>query len=226
MSVVAFAALKGGAGKSTICTLTGSELAMMGLQTTILCADPQHSSWQWAERSKQAGRLPSQLDVIKVDTEGALKEELDKAADRDFVLIDVQGALSQSLVVSLVSSDLAVVPSRGSYMDVVEAIKLFGFAKQLSSACPLRLVFNDVKGIDANTTAFQDALRLVRGEGVGCFNTIIHSRPIFAQFSKDAGALSSLITDASKDAQVQKAKRNIANFINEVFQLTDANYGG
>jgi chromosome partitioning protein len=63
MTIIAFANSKGGVGKSTLCTMVGSELAAHGTRVLIPDADAQQSCLQWAERCRHAGTLPAGLVV-------------------------------------------------------------------------------------------------------------------------------------------------------------------
>lgn len=219
MPIISLAASKGGSGKSTLCMLIGSELAVMGLQTQILCADPQHSSWKWAERCKQLGRLPENLSVQLVDHETQLQSHLNKADQQDIVLIDPQGALTSMLALSIVAADLSVAPCKASYMDAVEAQAVFGFAQNLRRA-NMRLVLNDVKGIDQRTGAYRDAIGAIVRHKIPYFETVVQSRPVYAQFSKDAGSLDNLNDGPAKAEQIAKARANIGLLIKEIFALT------
>jgi len=220
---VALAASKGGVGKSTLCALLGSEMAGMGLHTAILCADPQHSTWKWAERSKAAGRLNKNLTVERVDNEDQLQERLGAGEKYDFILIDPQGALNQMLALSIIASELSIVPCRASYIDAVEAVSVFNYGANLKRA-NMRLVLNDVKGIDKTTGAFRDAVSAIIENKLPYFESVIQSRAVYAQFSKDAGSLAELATDPSKQEQVSKAKANIALLIKEIFTHTGTQY--
>ncbi|MGN8119200.1 nucleotide-binding protein [Labrys sp. 22185] len=216
---VSLAASKGGSGKSTLCILIGSELAQMGLKTRILCADPQHSSWKWAERCAAVGRLPDNLTVERVDDENELEQQLKGSDDHDIILIDPQGALNAVLAVAIMAADLAVAPCKASYMDAVEAKRVFDFGAKLKNA-NMRLVLNDVKGIDQKTGAFKEAVgHLVRNK-IPYFDTVIQNRAVYAQFSNDAGTLDQLNTGPGKGDQIQRAKANIARLIEEIFAHT------
>ena len=219
MPIISLAASKGGTGKSTLCMLMGSELAIMGLRTQILCADPQHSSWKWAERCRMVGRLPDKLVVELVDHETQLQKHLSKADEYDVILIDPQGALTSMLALSIVTADLAVAPCKATMMDAVEAQQVFDFAGNLRRA-NMRLVLNDVKGIDQRTGAYKDAVGAIVRHKIPYFQTVIQSRPVYAQFSKDAGSLDNLIDGPGKKDQVDKARANIGKLIEEVFALT------
>jgi chromosome partitioning protein len=217
MPIISFAASKGGAGKTTLCLLIASELAVRGVPVTVLCTDPQHSAHKWSLRAAAAGNLPSNLNVERIDTEAIFNERLETSADTDLVLIDVQGALNQYLTIALAAADVTVVPSRATYMDVVEAVAIFEFANRLKTA-NLRLVLNEVKAVDTRTVAFTEAVRLVHSKQIPVFNTMVTQRAVYAQFSIDAGSLDRLVIDPSKADQVAKARLNIGRLMAEILE--------
>lgn len=83
---------------------------------------------------------------------------------------------------------------------------------------PLRLVLNRVEGIDRKTTAFMDATTLIRTNGLACLNTLVQSRKVYEQFSKDAGIMGHVGTDPAKQEQVRKTRKNIADLIEDIIQ--------
>jgi chromosome partitioning protein len=217
MTVIAFANSKGGVGKSTLCSLIGSELADQGSSVVILDADGQQSCSQWAERCRSAGTLPASLSVEPIATMEQLTARLQELADADIVLIDVQGSMNDLLTAAVVASDLTIVPTKATVMEMVEAVKLFEWARNLRRA-PLRLVLNRVEGIDRTTTAFLDAITLIRTNRLACLNTLVQSRKVYEQFSKDAGTMGLIGTDPAKQEQVRKARKNMADLIEDIIQ--------
>lgn len=223
MTIIAFANSKGGVGKSTLCTLIGSELAAHDSKVLILDADAQQSCSQWAERCRRAGTLPEGLKVEPIGTVQELTKRLNNREDADVVLIDVQGSMNDLLTTAIVASDLTVVPTKATVMEVVETVKLFEWANNLKRA-PLRLVLNRVEGIDRNTVAFGDAIELIRRHRLHGLSTLVLSRKVYEQFSKDAGTLSMIANDPAKVDQVRKARKNIADLIGDILQaINDLN---
>lgn len=223
MTIIAFANSKGGVGKSTLCTLIGSELATHGSRVLILDADAQQSCLQWAERCRLAGTLPNGLLVEPVTKVQELTKRLNARDDTDIILIDVQGSMNDLLTTAIVASDLTIVPTKATVMEVVETVKLFEWASNLKRA-PLRLVLNRVEGIDRNTVAFTDAIALIRQHRLSGLSTLVLSRKVYEQFSKDAGTLSQIGKDPAKTEQVTKARKNVADLIGDMLQaINDLN---
>ena len=174
MTIISFANSKGGAGKSTLCLLIASELADTGTKVLIIDADEQQSCSQWADRCRAAGTLPPAISVSRASTPEELKALL-QASQAEIVLVDVQGSMNKMLIAAIVASDVTIVPSKANVMEMNETVKLFEWAQANLRRAPLRLVLTRVDGIDVNTTAFKDAVQLIRQ------NNFRRSAPSFAR---------------------------------------------
>lgn len=224
MTIITFANSKGGVGKSTLCLLIGSELASHGTRVLVLDADVQKSCFKWAQRCRNAGTLPEKLIVEVIASIEGLTSRLADPRDAEVILIDVQGSMNDLLTAAIVSSSLTVVPTKATVMEMVEAVQLFQWSKNLRRA-PLRLLLNGVDGIDQKTAAFQDAIALITNNGIPCLGNFVRQRKLYQQFSKDAGSLSQISRTPDKQDQVDKARRNIsaviADMINAITEETD-----
>jgi chromosome partitioning protein len=201
MTIISFANSKGGAGKSTLCLLIASELAEAGTKVLIIDADEQQSCSQWAERCRVAGTLPPAISISRASTPEELKALL-QASQAEIVLVDVQGSMNKMLIAAVVASDVTIVPSKANVMEMNETVKL--------------------DGIDVNTTAFKDAVQLIRQNNLPAFGTFIRSRKVYEQFSNNAGSLGTIARDPSKTEQVEKARANILSLISDISELLKA----
>ena len=106
MRTILVAGSKGGCGKSTLASNLAAYFALHGKATVLVDADPQHSSFRWAEKralmesavlpveGTRAGwqdRVPSDADIVVIDAAAGaqgpqLKEFLDRA---DAVVVPV-----------------------------------------------------------------------------------------------------------------------------------------
>jgi len=216
MTILAFAHSKGGVGKSTLCLLIASELARIGRRVLIVDADQrQQSCTQWIERCRSAGTLPDTLTAEVATKPEDLKHIL-KGTEADIVLVDVQGSMNDLLIAAIVASDITLVPAKANVMEMVETVKLFDWAQTNLKRAPLRLVLNRVEGIDTNTVAFQDAVRMIREQQLPALSTFVRARKVYEQFARDAGSLERIGKDPSKAGQVAKARANIVSLIADI----------
>ena len=219
MTIIAVANSKGGVGKSTLCLLIASELAQNGAKVLIIDADQkQQSCLQWVNRCQRAGTLPPSLTVVPANTPQDLKVAL-TTSNAEIILIDVQGSMNDLLIAAIVSSDITLVPAKANVMEMVETAKLFEWAQNNLKRAPLRLILNRVEGIDTNTTAFQDAVQMIRDNKLPALPTFVRARKVYEQFSKEAGSLAQIGQDPGKYEQVAKARGNIISVITDITRI-------
>src|SRR3954454_13119507 len=124
MPTISFASSKGGAGKSTSAVLLATELAARGASVTIIDADPNQPVSRW---SGKPGR-PDKLTVTGGGTEETLIDTIDDAARKTpFVIVDLEGTASLMVAQAMSRADLVIIPTKGSELDAIEAIKVIKF---------------------------------------------------------------------------------------------------
>jgi chromosome partitioning protein len=116
MRVVAFANVKGGVGKSTLCSALAVRAAEESKRVALLDLDPQESlaSW-WTRRGK-----PKNPKLFEVDaTTEAI--ELLISEGWEWVFIDTGPAKIDLIEPGVVVADLVVIPTRPSAFDIEQA---------------------------------------------------------------------------------------------------------
>jgi len=108
---------KGGVGKSTIAAHTAVRLAMTSKPTILVDADPQGTSWAWAQLRKR-----HKPDASKVDTEkmaGDIRPGIkDLASNYAHIVIDCGGADSAALRSGMLISQRLIIPSKVARRDL------------------------------------------------------------------------------------------------------------
>lgn len=122
MPIITISSSKGGTGKTTISGCMADHLASQGKSVAVLDTDPNHNLTSWYNK-----RLGKAFDGVKLqqaaDEEHIIDDALSVAETHDFVIIDVAGVSSKSLLYSAGVSSFVMIPSRPSEDDVVEAYK-------------------------------------------------------------------------------------------------------
>ena len=135
---ISFASSKGGAGKSTSAVLLATELAQRGTSVIIIDADPNQPVLRW---SRKPGK-PENLAVIGGVTEETLIDVIDEAARKAaFVIVDLEGTASVMVAHAMTRSDLVIIPTKGSELDAVEAIKVIRFISRQERAYNRRIPY-------------------------------------------------------------------------------------
>lgn len=214
MPTISFASSKGGAGKSTSAVLLSTELAARGASVTIIDADPNQPVTRW---SRKPGR-PDGLTVVSNVTEETLIDAIDAAARKTtFVIVDLEGTASLMVAQAMSRADLVVIPTKGSELDAIEAIKVIKFIsrqeKAYNKTIPYAVLFTQTNPAVRPRTLKsleQDMLQ----QGVPLFVTDLHERDAFRAIFSFGGSLSGL--DPSAVGGVPAALNNARQFTAEV----------
>ena len=130
MPTVVFANPKGGAGKSTAAVILATQIALQGVEVTILDADPNKPVSEWAKRG-----VPENMAVIADISEASIIDEIDAAAQKTpFVIVDLEGTASMTVAYAISRADLVIIPTQPSQLDAKQAAKAVTLIKQQEKA--------------------------------------------------------------------------------------------
>jgi chromosome partitioning protein len=217
MPTISFASSKGGAGKSTSALLLATELAGQGTSVTIIDADPNQPITRW---SRKPG-CPETLTVISGATEATLTDEIDAAARKTtFVIVDLEGTASHMVTLAMSRTDFAVIPTKGSELDGIEAIKVIKFIKVqervFRRTIPYAVLFTQTnQAVRPRTLKSLEADMLQ--QGVPMFDTALNERDAFRAIFSFGGPLCGLDTNAVSN--MPAALNNARKFTAEVIAL-------
>jgi chromosome partitioning protein len=196
MPTISFASSKGGAGKSTSAVLLGTELAGRGATVTIIDADPNQPVTRWG---RKPGR-PEKLTVTGGVTEETLLDIVDDAALKTtFVIVDLEGTANLMVAQAMSRADLVIIPTKGSELDAIEAIKVIKFVgrqeKAYKRAIPYAVLFTQTNPAVRPRTLKSLEQDMIR-QGIPTFGTALNDRDAFRAIFSFGGALSGLNTAA------------------------------
>ena len=138
MPVISFASPKGGAGKTTSALVLATELAVNKQSVIVLDSDPNQAINAWASIKG----CPAGLEVVPDVTEQNILDLIDDAAERaTFVIIDLEGTANMCVSYAIGRSDLVVIPTQCSQLDIREAGKAIALVKQQEKAFRLTIPF-------------------------------------------------------------------------------------
>lgn len=138
MKVIAFAATKGGVGKTTLATALAVRAAEESKRVALLDLDPQESTAAWCDRRKATNPKLFEMDATVEAIELLVSEGW------RWVFIDTGPAKLELIEPGIVAADFVVIPARPSALDieqvgvVVELCETHGkpFAFVLNQAPP------------------------------------------------------------------------------------------
>lgn len=165
---------KGGVGKSTVAAHAAVRLAMTGKPTVLVDADPQATSWSWAEARKR--HQPSLVQVDSRQMTGEIRPGIEELAQTyGHIVIDCGGADSVALRSGMMIVHRLIIPSKAARRDLetlrhVSSLVLTANERRESSGqSPLlaRVVFNMTRALPNFWTRIDAAKDMVESMGLG-----------------------------------------------------------
>jgi chromosome partitioning protein len=217
MPTISLASSKGGAGKSTSAVLLATELASRNASVTIIDADPNQPVTRW---SRKPGR-PEKLTVVSDVTEETLIDAIDSAERKtQFVIVDLEGTASLLVAQAMSRADLVIIPTKGSELDAIEAIKVIKFIgrqeRAYKKAIPFAVLFTQTNPAVRPRTLRSLEQDMIQ-QGIPLFSTALHERDAFRAIFSFGGTLSGLDTKAVSN--VPAALNNARQFTAETIAM-------
>jgi chromosome partitioning protein len=217
LPTISFASSKGGVGKSTSAVLLATELTGRGSTVTVVDADPNQPVTRW---SRKPGK-PEKLTVVSGVTEETLIDAIDTAARKTaFVVVDLEGTASLMVAQAMSRADLVIIPTKGSELDAIEAIKVIKFIGRQEKAYkrPIRFA---VLFTQTNPAVRPRTLRSLEADmlkqGIPVLRTALHERDAFRAIFSFGGTLSGLNPELVRN--IPAALGNVRGFLAEVVSL-------
>jgi chromosome partitioning protein len=127
MAVVSVCSTKGGVGKTTLVICLADAFSRRGGTVAILDADPNGHVVAW--RKQVEGECG--IEVIGGINENNVLDKIAETSERyDVVFVDLEGAASQAVMLAVAQSDLVLIPSKISGMDLQEVFRTYEVVKR------------------------------------------------------------------------------------------------
>jgi chromosome partitioning protein len=223
MPTIAFVSPKGGVGKTTSAFLFATAIAKI-YDVTVIDADPNHPIQTWA----QGGNTPPRLTIVSEADEETIVERIEDAAEKTpFVVVDLEGTASMMVLLAISQADFVVIPTQGSQLDANEASRAIRVVLQSEK------VTGKAKPYAVLLTRTHPSIR-ARGlahiqnglinAGIPVLRTELNERDAFKAVFSFRQTLDGL--DAAEVPNLDKAKMNVLEFAQEVFERLAAEEGG
>ena len=122
MAVISVCSTKGGVGKTTLVICLADAFARRGGSVAIIDADPNSHVASWRERAGE----DCGVDVITGVSEKTILDQIAAAAARyALVFVDLEGAASQTITYAIAESDMVLIPTKISGMDLQEVYRTY-----------------------------------------------------------------------------------------------------
>jgi len=222
VSVIVFAQVKGGSGKTTsICALAPAFRAV-GLSVSVIDADPQQSVSRWHRRyaahvSTSASNDSEGITLFPNVGETTLIDTIDAAAGQsDIVLIDLQGSANQAMLYAITRADLVIVPCQPGEFDVAEAVRTLSVVQQTAKAMrreiPARVLMTRTSP-SLKRKADSHGRKQLEKAGAAVLDTELQERTFFAQLTYTGAP-----PDAAEPSE-QNVLININGLLREVVSM-------
>jgi chromosome partitioning protein len=191
---------------------------------TVIDADPNHPIETWAT----GGNTPKRLTIISDVDEDTIIERIEDAAEKTpFVIIDLEGTASKTVIYAISQADFVVIPTQGSQLDANEASRAIRVVlqseKMTGKPKPYAVLLTRTnqsiraRGLAHIQTGLIEA-------GIPVLHTELNERDAFKAVFSFRQTLDGL--NPAEVPNLDKAKLNVLKFVEEVFERIAAEEGG
>lgn len=186
MSIIAFCAQKGGAGKTTGSVHFAVWLHRKKKKVSFLDADPQGSASLWLSTMQ----LP--IPTLKLSDANALIEQIPELAEQsDYLVIDGAPNSGESTRAILCLSDVSITPVQPSGLDLSstgDIIRLIKSAQTISGGLPTPAIF--LNRAFKGTRLKKEALEVLsQFRDVTLLKTVVHQRQAISDCFTQEGTI-------------------------------------
>lgn len=210
MAVVSVCSTKGGVGKTTLVMCLADAFARQGGTVAIVDGDPNGHVATWRERAGD----DCTVTVISEPQETRIQDVIARAAETyALVFVDLEGAASQAVTYAIAESDMVLIPTKVSGMDLQELFRTYDVVtraeKMLKRKIPARIVFTQMPTLMSRVV--QHAMAEVDNANLPRLTTEIIHRAAYQSIHFTG-------TTPSHPDGDQKAAREIARVLHEVLE--------
>jgi chromosome partitioning protein len=223
MPTIAFVSPKGGVGKTTSAFLFSTALAKI-YDVTIIDADPNHPVQTWAA----GGNTPPRLTIVSDANEDTIIERIEDAAEKTpFVVVDLEGTASKTVIYAISQADFVVIPTQGSQLDANEASRAIRVVLQSEKMTGKRKPYAVLLTRTSASIRTRGLAHIQNGlidAGIPVLETELNERDAFKAVFSFRQTLDGL--SPAEVPNLDKAKLNVLEFVEEVFERLTEEQGG
>src|ERR1017187_2973387 len=215
MPTIAFVSPKGGVGKTTSAFLLSTALAKL-YEVTIIDADPNHPVQTWA----QGGNTPQRLTIVSDADEDTIIERIEDAAEKTpFVVVDLEGTASKTVIYAISQAHFVVIPTQGSQLDANEAsraIRVVIQSEKMTGKTKPYAVLLTRTNPSIRTRGLAHIQNGLIDAGIPVLQTELNERDAFKAIFSFQQTLDGL--SAADVPNLEKAKANVDEFAREILE--------
>lgn len=178
--IISFASSKGGVGKSTTAASIAAGLALRGARVQVIDLDQAQALSRWSRKVDIPG-----LAIAAVAREDFTNTflELFTGTPPDHVIIDLPGVREATVLKAIARSDLVIIPSQASELDLYEALRVVSdiraVIQETGRAVPYRLLLTKVFPLRTRVTDY--AYDEMGRHGLPLFRTALVERSAYKE---------------------------------------------
>ncbi len=222
MPIIAVSNPKGGTGKSTTSLVLGTTLARHGASVSVFDCDPNKHLLAWRDGPSKSG-----VEIIgHADSSNIARMLKAEAAQKQFVIADLEGTASLLVASAILAADLVVIPMQGSAMDASQARRAISFIDDQAAAVgprPYRVLFTRTK--PGFATRDERVIRdTMTAGGVPLFRTDLAERAAYRSMFTFRQSLEELDPSAVNgvDKAIENADALVAEMIDDLRGMRQA----
>ena len=223
MPTIAFVSPKGGVGKTTSAFLLSTALAKL-YDVTVIDADPNHPIQTWAS----GGNTPPRLTIVSDADEDTIIERIEDAATKTpFVVVDLEGTASKTVIYAVSQADFVIIPTQGSQLDANEASRairvVLQSAKMTGKLKPFAVLLTRTNS-SIRTRGLAHIQNGLISAGIPVLESELNERDAFRAIFSFQQTLDGL--NAADVPNLDKAKANVEELTREVLARLAEEGGG
>jgi chromosome partitioning protein len=178
--IIVIGGIKGGSGKTTLCTNLAAIRALQGKRVLLVDADEQCSASDWAEHREMLG-ITTPWSTIQLSG-SAVRSQIAKMADAyDDIFIDTGGRDTTSQRSALAIANVFLTPFQPRSLDVWTVGKVVAMLLEIHAINPKLKAYAVINRADAQGMDNWDAAEIIQeGNGLVYLPVIIGQRKAFA----------------------------------------------
>ena len=223
MKMITFSSFKGGAGKTTAVMAVTSALADMGKRVALIDTDENIPLIDWRETALRVETWSDNITVFEADDIRSLETAYSEASSQnyDHTIVDTHGGGSELNNICLINTDLVIIPSALTTLDMTQALTSFEHVIKLHQAerktITTALLIQRVP-VGKLTVSQRSDLEVL--SELPCCETRLHNRDAFAALGK-RGLLGPSIAQIKNDPMKRISTNHMATAMEEARALAN-----
>jgi len=203
--IIVIGGIKGGSGKTTLCTNLAVMRALQGKRVLLVDADEQKSASDWADHRESLG-ITTPWATIQLNGSSLRSQVLKMSKNYDDILIDVGGRDTTSQRSALTVADVFLAPFQPRSLDVWTIGKVVSLINEIRTVNPNLKAFAVINRADPQGADNHDAAEIIKEtEGISYISCTIGQRKAFANAASEGlGIIELKIQDKKAVAEIKQ----------------------